>query len=62
MNRELTKIENKLWDIPTEFRNEKEEYLKDKYFSFSPENDYIYNLKTEKGMFNIGAGQLVVVE
>ena len=43
-------------------KNEKEEYLKDKYISFSPDDEYVYNLKTEKGMFNIGAGQLVVVE
>ena len=39
-----------------------EEYLNGKYISFSYENDFIYNLKSEKGMFNIGAGQLVVVE
>lgn len=62
MNRPLTEINEKLWDIPEEFKNEKEEYLKDKYISFSSKEDFVYNLKTEKGMFNIGAGQLVVVE
>ena len=62
LNRVLSKIGNKLWDISEEFKNETEEYLKGKYISFSPEEDYVYNLKTERGMFNIGAGQLVVVE
>lgn len=61
-NRKLTNIDGKLWDISDEFKNEKDEYLKGKYISFSYEDDFIYNLKTEKGMFNIGAGQLVVVE
>ena len=51
-----------LWDITEEFKNEPGEYLKNKYVSFSLKEDYIYNLKTEKGMFNIGGGQLVVVE
>ena len=62
LNRTLTNINNKLWDISDEFKNEMEEYLNGKYISFSYENDFIYNLKSEKGMFNIGAGQLVVVE
>ena len=58
----MTEIDGIFWDIPEDLKNEKEEYLKDKYISFSPEDEYVYNLKTEKGMFNIGAGQLVVVE
>ena len=62
MNRQMTEIDGIFWDIPEDLKNEKEEYLKDKYISFSPEDEYVYNLKTEKGMFNIGAGQLVVVE
>tara|TARA_B100000676_G_scaffold12134_1_gene11084 strand:+ start:254 stop:1099 length:846 start_codon:yes stop_codon:yes gene_type:complete len=62
MNRQMTKIDGMYWDIPDDLKNEKEEYLKDKYISFSPENDYVYNLKTEKGLFNVGAGQLVVLE
>tara|TARA_B100000795_G_scaffold268507_1_gene255595 strand:+ start:60 stop:905 length:846 start_codon:yes stop_codon:yes gene_type:complete len=62
LNRILININNNLWDISDEFKNETEEYLNGKYISFSYENDYIYNLKSEKGMFNIGAGQLVVLE
>ena len=62
MNRIMTEIDGTYWDIPEEFKNEKKEYLKDKYISFSPNDEYVYNLKTEKGMFNIGAGQLVVME
>ena len=62
MNRQMTKIDGMYWDIPDDLKNEKEEYLKDKYISFSPENDFVYNLKTEKGLFNVGAGQLVVLE
>ena len=62
MNRKMTEIDGIFWDIPDDLKNEKEEYLKDKYISFSPENDYVYNLKTEKGLFNVGAGQLVVIE
>lgn len=62
MNRQMTKIDGIYWDIPDDLKNEKEEYLKDKYISFSPENDFVYNLKTEKGLFNVGAGQLVVLE
>ena len=62
MNRRMTKIDDVFWDIPDDLKNEKEEYLKDKYISFSPGNDFVYNLKTEKGLFNVGAGQLVVLE
>ena len=62
LNRELTLIDDVYWDIPEEFKNEKEEYLKGKYVSFNLKEDFIYNLSTEKKMFNIGAGQLVVVE
>jgi hypothetical protein len=62
MNRVMTNIDGKFWDIPEDLKNEKEEYLKDKYISFSTEDEYVYNLRTEKGMFNIGAGQLVVME
>ena len=62
MNRKMTKIDGIFWDIPDDLKNEKEEYLKDKYISFSPENDFVYNLKTEKKLFNVGAGQLVVLE
>ena len=62
MNRQMTEIDGIFWDIPDDLKNEKEEYLKDKYISFSPENDLVYNLKTEKGLFNVGAGQLVVLE
>jgi hypothetical protein len=62
LNRKMTEKEGILWDITEEFRNETGNYLKDKYISFNKENDFIYNLKTEKGMFNLGAGQLVVVE
>ncbi len=62
MNRQMTEIDGIFWDIPDDLKNEKEEYLKDKYISFSPGNDFVYNLKTEKGLFNVGAGQLVVLE
>ncbi len=62
MNRKMTKIDGIFWDIPDDLKNEKEEYLRDKYISFSPENDFVYNLKTEKKLFNVGAGQLVVLE
>jgi hypothetical protein len=62
MNRQMTEIDGIFWDIPDDLKNEKEEYLKDKYISFSPKNDLVYNLKTEKGLFNVGAGQLVVLE
>ena len=62
LNRKMTEKEGILWDITEEFRNESGDYLKNKYISFNKENDFIYNLKTEKGMFNLGAGQLVVVE
>lgn len=62
LNRELTLIDHTYWDIPEEFKNEKEEYLRGKYVSFNSKEDFIYNLSTEKKMFNIGAGQLVVVE
>ena len=51
-----------LWDINEEFRNERSDYLKGKYVSFSRNEDFVYNLKTEKGLFNLGTGQLVVVE
>ena len=68
-SQEITSIENYLetsyyiyWDIPEEFKNEKEEYLNGKYVSFNSKEEIIYNLSTEKKMFNIGAGQLVVVE
>ena len=62
LNRKMINKENILWDINEEFKNETNDYLKDKYVSFSREDDFIYNLKTEKGLFNVGAGQLVVVE
>ena len=62
LNRKMIEKDGVLWDITEEFKNEPGEYLKNKYVSFSLKEDYIYNLKTEKGMFNIGGGQLVVVE
>tara|TARA_B100000674_G_C37468452_1_gene745873 strand:- start:154 stop:654 length:501 start_codon:yes stop_codon:yes gene_type:complete len=61
LNRMMTEKDGILWDITDEFKNESNEYLKGKYVSFS-RDDFVYNLKTEKGMFNLGAGQLVVVE
>ena len=61
LNRMMTEKDGILWDITEEFKNESNEYLKGKYVSFS-RDDFVYNLKTEKGMFNLGAGQLVVVE
>ena len=30
------------------------DYLKDKYVSFNKDEDFVYNLKTEKGIFNWG--------
>ena len=61
LNRMMTEKDGILWDITEDFKNESNEYLKGKYVSFS-RDDFVYNLKTEKGMFNLGAGQLVVVE
>ena len=40
----------------------KKEYLQEKYINFDLDNCFVYNLTTEKGFFNIGAGQLVVCE
>ena len=62
LNRQLIEIDNIYWDIPPELENETSDYLKTKYINFDRENSYIYNLKTEKKFFNIGAGQLVVCE
>ena len=35
MNRQMTEIDGIFWDIPEDLKNEKEEYLKDKYISFT---------------------------
>jgi hypothetical protein len=62
LNRKMIEKDGILWDITEEFRNESSDYLKGKYVSFSRDEDFVYNLKTEKGIFNLGTGQLVVVE
>ena len=61
MNRELTNMRVSFGTFQRNLKMKKK-ILKGQICFFFSEEDFVYNLKTEKGMFNIGAGQLVVVE